>query len=119
MQEFKNDIILFIKCDNIVKSFNEKASAMREQRDSYSVRIMSFMRQNDMNETKLQLPRYNSTLKMGNHMTQESISYQFLYKTFLEYFRDEKQAEQLLLYIKEKRKKEPKCVLVRNILKEK
>ena len=52
-------------------------------------------------------------------MTQESISYQFLYKTFLEYFRDEKQAEQLLLYIKEKRKKEPKCVLVRNILKEK
>jgi len=53
MDEFKNDIKLYIKCDNVVKEFNEKATAMREQRESYSIRIMRFMNEHEMGETKL------------------------------------------------------------------
>ena len=118
MEEFKHDIKLFIKCDNVIKEFNEKASAMREQRDSYSIRIMRFMSENEMSSTKLSLPRFNSTLKIGTHSNQESLSYTFLYKTFINYYGDPTQAENLLNYIKETRKKEIKNVLVRNTLKE-
>ena len=118
MDEFKNDIRLYIKCDNIVKEFNEKSAAMREQRDTYSTRVMKFMDTHEMGETKLSLPRFNSTLKIGKHSNQESLSYTFLYNTFINYFGDPTQAENLLNYIKETRKKEQKCVLVRNILKE-
>jgi len=119
MDEFKNDIKLYIKCDNVIKEFNEKAAAMREQRGSYSIRIMRFMNEHEMGETKLSLPRFNSTLKIGNHSNQESLSYSFLYNTFINYFGDPVQAENLLNYIKESRKKEQKHVLVRNTLKEK
>ena len=117
MEEFKKDIELFIKCDNVIKNFNLKVSAMREQRESYSTRIMKFMKEKEITDTKLQLPRFNSTLKIGKHTNQENISYTFLYSTFINYFGDPIKAEQLLNYIKESRKKEEKFTLVRNELK--
>lgn len=114
MNEFKNDITLFIKCDNLVKSFNEKATAMREQRDTYSNRIMSFMNENKLQDTKLELPRFNSTLRIAKHSQQETLSYNFLHKTFIKYFRDRNEADKLLLYIREQRRKEMKSILTRN-----
>ena len=118
MDEFKNDIKLYLKCDNIIKEFNEKVTAMREQRESYSNRIMKFMNEHDMTKTKLELPRYNSTLKISYQTNQESLSYHFLYNIFVKYFGDSSQADHLLNYIKDSRKKEQKNVLIRNLFKE-
>jgi len=116
MDEFKKDITLYIKCDSMIREFNEKSTAMREQRDSYSHRIMSFMNKNNMNDTRINLA--NCSLKIGNHTNQETLSYQFLHRTFLEYFNgDRHRTEQLLMFIKESRTKENKQVLVRNLFK--
>ena len=117
MNEFKNDISQFINCDNIIREYNEKIAAMREQKESYSNRIMSFMNANNMKDTKLQLNKYSSTLKMGIHTQQENMSYNFLYNIFTDYFKSTQQAEHLINYIKDKREKKPKRVLVRNIYK--
>jgi len=117
MDEFKSNINQFINCDNTIKNYNERICAMREQKESYGNRIMSFMNSNNMSNTKLQLDKYNSTLKIGLHTQQESISYSFLLETFTEYFSSKEQAEHLLGVIKEKRGKKPKQVLVRNIYK--
>ena len=114
MEEFKKDIELFVKCDNIIKDFNQKMSAMREQRETYSIRIMKFMKDKEITDTKLQLPRFNSTLKIGKHMNQENLSYTFLYNTFINYFGNPIKAEELLQFIKESRKKEDKFTLIRN-----
>ena len=117
MEEFKNDITLYIKCDNLIRDFNERSTAMREQRESYSNRIMSYMSQHDLEDTKLDLKRYKSTIRMSTHTNQETMSYQFLQKTFTEYFGDKNQAENLIRYLKQSRTKEQKKVLVRNIIK--
>lgn len=117
MNEFKNDIKLYIKCDNVVKTFNEKATAMREQRESYSNRIMKFMTEHNMNGTKLELPMFNSTLKMSKHTQLSPLNYNFLLNTFTKYFGDKEQAQDLLNYIKESRSKDIKYTLSRNVLK--
>ena len=112
----EEEIVKWIQCDNKLKEYNEKIKVLRDHKDVLSGHI--FDHYEIHSKTKDQHPEFNVTAldtRLGFHTSNnyESLNYKFLKECLHEYFSSEEKAQELISFIRNKRKKEEKISLKR------
>ena len=111
----EHNIIQWIQYDDKIKKYNEKTKKLREERDSiYNQMIES------INLDK-ELPIYNITnlntsLTFQKNKTYENYTNKFYKDCFTEFLGSEEKANELIQFMKQKRKVEEKITLKRGYI---
>ena len=132
MEELNQSIVNWVQYDNKLKEYAEKSKIIREKKDEISTTILGKITI-DENQPNKNLPQFaiealNTRVMINRSNTYETISNKFLTECFEEYFQhnfnsiEQKEqkakdtAEELMKFIKSKRKIEKKIQLKRDFL---
>ena len=131
MEELNQSIINWVQYDNKLKEYAEKSKIIREKKDEISTTILGKITI-DEDQPNKNLPQFaiealNTRVMINRSNTYETISNKFLTECFEEYFHnfnyiEQKEqkpkdiAEELMKFIKSKRKIEKKIQLKRDFL---
>lgn len=114
----EQQIVSWVRYDNKLKEYNEKCKLLRQEKDKLSESILGTI---DLTKNKSELPKYkindlNVLITPSKTKSYEGYTNKYLSECFTEYFQSEEEAEKLLVFLKQKRKVEEKCVLKREEL---
>lgn len=112
----EQQIVNWVKYDNLLKEYNEKCKLLRQEKDKLS---SSILEQIDLTQEKRELPIYKITdlnvlVTPSKTKSYEGYTNKYLSECFTEYFQSEEESKKLLSFLKQKRKVEEKCVLKRD-----
>ena len=116
-------IVQWVQCDNQLKEYNdkmkEKMKPMKELKEQLSQDILTEL--DVQNKEKTDLPTFNiqalqTSISPQISITYESYTNKFYKECFTEYLGSEEKAEDLMNFMKSKRKVERKYTLRREIL---
>ena len=108
-------LIQWIQYDDKIKEYNERCKKLREERDKLSSTMIEGMNQSES------LPTYNVTnlntsVSFQKSKTYENYTNKFYKECFTEFLGSEEKANELLQFMKQKRKVEEKLILKRGII---
>ena len=114
----EQQIVSWVRYDNKLKEYNEKCKLLRQEKDKLSESILGTI---DLTKNKNELPKYkindlNVLITPSKTKSYEGYTNKYLSECFTEYFQSSEEAEKLLVFLKQKRKVEEKCVLKREEL---
>jgi len=126
MEELNQSIINWVQYDNKLKEYAEKSKILRNKKDEISTTILGKITI-DENQPNKNLPQFaiealNTKVMINRSNTYETMSNKFLIECFEEYFHNsmgpaaKDTAEELMKFIKSKRKIEKKIQLKRDYL---
>ena len=129
MEELNQSIINWVQYDNKLKEYAEKSKILRNKKDEISTTILGKITI-DENQPNKNLPQFaiealNTKVMINRSNTYETMSNKFLIECFEEYFHNSMKqkeqeakdtAEELMKFIKSKRKIEKKIQLKRDYL---
>ena len=110
----EENIIKWIQYDNKIKEYNEKNKQLREERDKLSMSLLETVNHESLpiyNVTKL-----NTSLSVQKSKTYENYTNKFYKDCFTEFLNSEEKANELLEFMKQKRKVEEKLILKRGVI---
>ena len=116
-------IVQWVQCDNQLKEYNdkmkEKMKPMKELKEQLSQDILTEL--DVQNKEKTDLPTFNiqalqTSISPQISNTYEGYTNKFYKECFTEYFGSEEKADDLMKFMKSKRKVEKKYTLRREIL---
>ena len=112
-------IVQWVQCDDKVKDYNEKSKSIKEMRDKLGQEIISEL--DIQNKDKSSMPIFNiPTLQtsISPHVTNsyENYTNTFYKECFSEFLGSEDKANELVTFMKSKRKVEKKYSLKRDVL---
>jgi len=106
MDEFKNHILKWVEIDTNLKILKDKyQNAIQKEKQKKEVlesRLTNFIIQNNMTQSTIQIS--DGSIKYSEVNVTSPITYKFLYETFTELFGNEHKANEIIEYIKKKRK---------------
>ena len=117
-------IVQWIQCDDKIKEYNEKCKSVRQIKENLGTEILENLNLSDFNEQtidKQALPKFNIETLQTSLVTQVSNTYEsytnkFYKKCFTEFLGSEEKADELIKFMKSKRKVERKITLKRDKL---
>lgn len=115
---FQKMMFEWTELDKHLKKLNHKASDIRKQKDHLQGQLCDYIQENQLEDNIFSLPSLERNVSFKKQTTSESISYKFLEEKMNSYFKTSEEAQSLLQYIKENRKKETNVVLKSSILKQ-
>ena len=112
-------IVQWVHCDDKIKEYNQKSKSIKEMKDKLSQEIMNEI--DIENKDKKSLPTFNIQALKTSIIPQISNTYEnytskFYKECFTEYLGSEEKANELIQFMKSKRKVEKKYSLKREIL---
>jgi len=99
---FENNIQYWVQIDNEIKKHNTELKSLRNKRNDLSDIIISYANDNNLNQAIIKIS--DGDLKFNNIKQTEPLTFKFIKKCLAECINDENTVEQLLTYMKEKRK---------------
>lgn len=114
-------IVEWVHYDNKMKEYNDKLKTLREKKEILNTEILSEL--DVANKEKNELPIFNihslkTSITPQAINTYENYTTKFYKESFTEFLGSEEKAEELLKFMKKKRKVEKKYSLKRDILME-
>ena len=117
-------IVQWIQCDDKIKEYNDKCKSVRQIKENLGTEILENLNLSDFNEQtidKQALPKFNIEALQTSLVTQVSNTYEsytnkFYKECFTEFLGSEKKADELIKFMKSKRKIERKITLKRDKL---
>jgi len=111
----ETNIVQWIQYDNKIKEYNEKLKSLRDERDKISKTMIQEVSNNE------QLPVYNLTnlntsLEFQKTNVYENYTNKFYKDCFTEFLDSEEKAEELIKFMKQKRKVEQKINIKRGYI---
>ena len=100
-----------------IQPYQKKISQLKSQTDELEKRIITYMRENKMGGSKLELG--DVVITMGETKRTESVSRDYLMKRCSEFLRDEKLAKKLVEYVYESRQQNISNCLRRKVNRKK
>ena len=112
-------IVQWVHCDDKIKEYNKKSKSIKEMKDKLSQEIMNEI--DIENKDKKSLPTFNIQALKTSIIPQISNTYEnytskFYKECFTEYLGSEEKADELIQFMKNKRKVEKKYSLKRETL---
>lgn len=111
MDELQIQIFQWTQLDKELKKINKKGSEIRKKKEELQGNICPLIQENKLEDNIFSIPSLQSNVSFKEQKTSESISYKFLEDKFNDYFKSPEEAQKLLQYIKDNRKKEVNYVL--------
>jgi len=117
-------IVQWIQCDDKIKEYNEKCKSVRQIKENLGTEILENLNLSDFNGEaidKQALPKFNIEALQTSLVTQVSNTYEsytnkFYKGCFTEFLGSEEKADELIKFMKSKRKIERKITLKRDKL---
>ena len=110
----QNNIVKWVQYDNKIKEYNEKSKQLREQRDLIgSSMIESFSSLDNKSFPTINITQMNTSLSFQKSKTYENYTNKFYKDCFTEFLGSEEKANELIQFMKNKRKVEEKIILKR------
>ena len=117
-------VVEWVKCDDKIKEYNEKTKSVRQTKDNLGSEIIQNLNLSDINEQtidKQALPKFNIEALQTSVVTQVSNTYEsyttkFYKECFTEFLGSGEKADELIKFMKSKRKVERRITLKRDKL---
>ncbi len=100
MESFESNIKEWVKLDNEIKNANNALKTLREKRETVGKTINTFVRENDLAESTIQIS--DGKLRFKQTRVESGISYKFI-QTALSELYDDSQVEEIIAHLKKKR----------------
>tara|TARA_B100001093_G_C26663707_1_gene943040 strand:- start:523 stop:867 length:345 start_codon:yes stop_codon:yes gene_type:complete len=97
----EENIKKWVTLDNQQKKINDEVKKLRDEKNEISKNIFNYCSENNIESPTINIS--DGKLNFVNQKQANIMSYKFLEDCFKLYFSDERQAEELLTFIKEKR----------------
>tara|TARA_B110001469_G_scaffold127138_1_gene146861 strand:- start:1080 stop:1439 length:360 start_codon:yes stop_codon:yes gene_type:complete len=117
MDNIQQYIVDWVKTDKQLKQLNKESGDLRKQKDTIQCNLLPLIQENNLQENVFSIPALNVDISCKESSTYETISYKYLEEKFNDYFDTYEEANKLLIYLKENRKKNTFISLKSNILK--
>lgn len=101
MEDFQNKIKKWVSYDTQLKSLNEKAKEIRNEKNNLSDNIFNFVDDNNLSSSIIKIT--DGRLKFGQNKQTAPLTLGFLEKSLMELFNDEEKVAQIMNHIREKR----------------
>ena len=99
---FENNIQYWVQIDNEIKKHNTELKQLRCKRNELSDNIISYANDNNLNQAIIKIS--DGDLKFNNIKQTEPLTFKFITKCLNDCIEDESTVEQLITYMKDKRK---------------
>ena len=124
MEQSQDLAVQWIQCDDKIKEYNEKCKSVRQKKENLGTEILENLNLSDFNEQtidKQALPKFNIESLQTSLVTQVSNTYEsytkkFYKECFTEFLGSEDKADELIKFMKSKRKVQKKIILKRDAL---
>lgn len=100
----KNDVQEYTNVSKEIAELNQKIAPLRKKKTQYEKKIMGFCIDNKFGSLALN----NGFLNLHETVSMENMTKQFLMKNFIEYFKNESAADDLMQFLLNKREKQYK-----------
>lgn len=101
MENFQEEIKKWVNLDSQLKTLNDKTKEIRNEKNTLSDNIMSFVDDNNLSSSTIKIS--DGRLKFATNKQTAPLTLNFLEKCFMELFDDEERVSKIMNYIKEKR----------------
>ena len=113
----EQQVVTWVKYDDKIKEYQECVKKLREERDKIGESLIQSVETNEYVDKK-NLPKYNitqmnSSLAFQQSKTYENYTNKFYEECFTEFLGSEEKANELIQFMKNKRKVEEKIILKR------
>jgi len=107
----QTSIIKWVQYDNKIKEYNEKCKKLREERDKISSTMIDSVDKESL--PTINITQMNASLTFQKSKTYENYTNKFYKDCFTEFLGSEEKANELIQFMKKKRKVEDKITLKR------
>lgn len=97
----EENIQQWVQIDNQVKLYADKIKSLREAKNQVSDKITSYVETNELTNARIQIS--DGLLKFQNTKVTPPLTFKFVERCLNDVIPNEKQVEQIIQYIKEKR----------------
>jgi hypothetical protein len=118
MNEIQQYIVEWAKSDKQLKELNKQAAELRKQKESIQCKLLPIIKGNNLQENVFSIPALQVDISCKESSTYETMSYKYLEEKLNQYFDSFEDAQKLLIYLKENRKKNSSLCLKSNQLKQ-
>ena len=98
---FEDNIKGWVAIDNKIKQFNDELTSLRETRRDLGTRILQHVTTERLDNATVNIS--DGSLRFVNTKTYSPLTYKFLQKCLIDYFKDERIVNEFILYMKENR----------------
>jgi hypothetical protein len=117
MDQFQKVMYEWTVLDKQLKQLHQQSNNTRKKKEALQKQLCSYIQDNELEDNIFSIPSLHSNISFKQHTTTESMSYKFLEEKFNSYFKTQEEAQLLLQYIKQNRKKDISYVLKNNEIK--
>ncbi len=107
----QTNIIKWVQYDNKIKEYNDKCKQMREERDKIGSSMIESVNKESL--PTINITQMNTSLSFHKSKNYESYTNKFYKDCFTEFLGSEEKANELIQFMKQKRKVEEKIILKR------
>tara|TARA_B100001063_G_scaffold101100_1_gene94420 strand:- start:542 stop:886 length:345 start_codon:yes stop_codon:yes gene_type:complete len=97
----ENSIKNWVQYDNQIKAYNDKVKDIRNKKNTLGNNIVHYMQRNHPSHSTIQIS--DGKLKINSSITTSPISLKFLEESLKLYLQNDKQAQDILEFIKNRR----------------
>ena len=109
---FEENIQSWVSLDNEIKKINEKIKALREQRNNISSDILSYIKENNLDNATVKIS--DGRLRFMQVKQQNPLTYKFIQDCLIKCINNEEQVELIMSFIKEQRETKIQTEIKRN-----
>tara|TARA_Y100001958_G_scaffold158971_1_gene158605 strand:+ start:7242 stop:7604 length:363 start_codon:yes stop_codon:yes gene_type:complete len=117
MNRINNEIIEWIRIDDKIKDYNMKIKELKELKDQkYDniYEILELEKKNIEDIPKYKIDKLNTLISFNKTTSYSSLTYRYLEKCLVEYFKNDTEVQKVIDYIKENREIENKILIKRD-----
>ena len=117
MNRVNNEIIEWIRIDDKIKEHNIKIRELKELKDQKYDNIneiLGFETKDIETIPKYKIDKLNTLISFNKTTTYSSLTYRYLEKCLIDYFKDDTEVQKVIDYIKENREVENKILIKRD-----
>lgn len=119
MNRVNNEIIEWIRIDDKIKEYNLKIGELKEiknQKYDNINEILGLENKNIEDIPRYKIDKLNTLIYFNKTTSYSSLTYRYLEKCLIEYFKNDEDAKKIINYIKENREIENKILIKRDNL---
>jgi len=98
---FEDNIKEWVTIDNKIKQLNDQLSDLRENRKDLGTRILQHVTTERLDNATVNIS--DGSLRFVNTKSYSPLTYKFLQKCLMEYFKDERLVSEFIIYMKNNR----------------
>jgi len=106
-------IVDWIKYDNDMRKHQIEIKNYKQKKEKLSIEIIEEIKEKELDSNLFKIPALDTSLQLSKTKSQEGMSYKFIKECFDDYFENKNTSDELIQYMKDRRKVNEKYILKR------